>query len=56
MVALDADAKVATLSSGARVRYDALVTTQPLDLTLRALGQPAWADQLSHRWLSAPAD
>ena len=49
MVALDAEAKVATLGSGARVRYDALVTTQPLDVTLRALGQPAWADQLSHR-------
>ena len=49
LVSLDAEAKVARLASGAEVAYEALVTTQPLDTTLRWLGQPKWADALSHR-------
>ena len=49
VVALDAEAKVARLACGTEIQYDALVTTQPLDITLRWLGQPEWADTLSHR-------
>ncbi len=44
------DAKVATLANGQSIQYDALVSTMPLDITLRWLGQPDWADTLSHRW------
>lgn len=46
---LDRKAKVATLASGAKIQYEALVSTMPLDLTLVWLGQPKWADELSHR-------
>ena len=49
MVALDAEARVATLAGGRRLRYDALMTTAPLDATLRLLGRRAWADALTHR-------
>jgi len=48
-VALDAEARTATLADGRRVRYEALVTTAPLDCTLRLLGRAAWADALTHR-------
>lgn len=47
-MALDAEARVAGLASGRRVRYDALVCTAPLDATLRLLGRGAWADALTH--------
>lgn len=50
VVSLDKDAKVATLANGQSIQYDALVSTMPLDITLRWLGQPDWADTLSHRW------
>ena len=46
VVGLDLDAKVATLASGARVRYGALLTTAPLDLTLRLVGRPDLAEGL----------
>lgn len=49
VVALDAEAKVARLACGTEIAYDALVSTQPLDSTLRWLGQPEWADTLSYR-------
>lgn len=49
MTGLDRKAKVATLASGAKIQYEALVSTMPLDLTLAWLGQPKWADELSHR-------
>ena len=49
MVSLDKDAKVATLANGQSIQYDALISTIPLDITLRWLGQPKWADTLSHR-------
>lgn len=49
VVALDADARVATLAGGRRLRYEALVTTAPLDATLGLLGRRAWADALTHR-------
>ena len=50
VTSLDKDAKVATLANGQSIQYDALVSTMPLDITLRWLGQPDWADTLSHRW------
>ncbi len=48
-MALDEEARTATLADGRRVRYEALVTTAPLDCTLRLLGQAAWAEALTHR-------
>ena len=48
VTAIDADAKRVTLASGATVAYDSLVTTMPLDITLRMLGKPEWADGLTH--------
>lgn len=49
VVSLDKEAKVATLANGLKIQYEALVSTMPLDLTLHWLGQPKWADELSHR-------
>ena len=49
MVGIDKEAKVATLTSGQKIQYEALVSTMPLDLTLHWLGQPKWAEELSHR-------
>jgi hypothetical protein len=46
--AVDADAKTVTLASGATVAYDSLVSTMPLDILLRMLGKPEWADGLTH--------
>ena len=50
VVSLDKDAKTATLAGGRKIRYEALLSTMPLDLTLQWLGQQKWADELSHRW------
>ena len=49
VVSIDAEAKVAKLACGSEIAYDALINTAPLDITLRWLGQPKWADTLSHR-------
>jgi protoporphyrinogen oxidase len=49
VVSLDAESKTARLACGEEIQYDALITTAPLDITLRWLGQPKWADTLSHR-------
>lgn len=49
MVSLDKDAKTATLAGGRKIRYEALLSTMPLDLTLQWLGQQKWAAELSHR-------
>ncbi len=38
VTSLDKDAKVATLANGQSIQYDALVSTMPLDITLRWLG------------------
>jgi len=46
--AIDAAAKVVTLTGGKRVAYDSLISTIPLDITLRMLGKPEWADGLTH--------
>jgi hypothetical protein len=52
VVAIDKDAKSVTLASGVVISYEALVSTMPLDLTLRSLGKADWADGLMHRCLS----
>ncbi len=49
VMSIDKEAKVATLACGQKIQYEALVSTMPLDLTLHWLGQPKWADELSHR-------
>ena len=49
VVSLDKDAKIATLASGRKIQYEALLSTMPLDLTLQWLGQQKWAAELSHR-------
>ena len=49
MVSLDKERKIATLQSGQRIKYDALILTMPLDLTLQWLGKKEWADTLSRR-------
>lgn len=36
------------LPSVVQVAYDALISTVPLDITLRWLGKPEWADGLQH--------
>lgn len=38
MVGLDAAAKTVTLASGRTIQYDSLLTTMPLDITLRQAG------------------
>jgi len=48
VVSINAAAKSVTLKSGAVVSYGALLSTIPLDVTLRKLDQPAWADGLTH--------
>jgi hypothetical protein len=48
VTAVDAEARRVTLASGATVAYDSLVSTLPLDILLRQLGQAEWADGLTH--------
>ena len=45
---LDAAAKTVTLAGGKTVQYNSLISTMPLDITLRMLGKPEWADGLTH--------
>lgn len=45
---IDKDKKVVTLASGATIQYNSLLCTLPLDITLRWLGKPEWADGLQH--------
>lgn len=47
-ISIDKDNKVVTLADGRKIAYDALITTVPLDITLRWLGRPEWADGLTH--------
>ena len=49
VLSIDAEAQTAKLACGTEIHYDALINTAPLDITLRWLGQPKWADTLSHR-------
>mmetsp|Transcript_25530 Transcript_25530/g.55577 ORF Transcript_25530/g.55577 Transcript_25530/m.55577 type:complete len:503 (-) Transcript_25530:650-2158(-) len=48
VVNIDKDAKVVTLASGAKIQYNSLLSTIPLDITLRWLGKSEWADNLQH--------
>ncbi|KAL4428432.1 hypothetical protein ABPG75_002521 [Micractinium tetrahymenae] len=48
LAGLDKDKQVATFADGRQVAYDALISTIPLDITLRWLGQSEWADGLQH--------
>ena len=48
VVNFDKDAKVVTLSTGAKIAYNSLLSTLPLDTTLRWLGKAEWADGLQH--------
>ncbi|KAK9815579.1 hypothetical protein WJX72_006193 [[Myrmecia] bisecta] len=45
---IDKDSKVVTLRNGKRIQYDALISTIPLDITLRWAGKPELADGLTH--------
>lgn len=48
MSSIDAANKVVTLSDGSKLQYKALLSTIPLDITLRWLGKSEWADTLTH--------
>ena len=48
VTALDAGAKTVTLTGGKQVQYNSLISTMPLDMTLRMLGKGEWADELTH--------
>ena len=50
VTAIDADAKAVTLACGARVAYDALLTTAPLDGTLAMVGAADLGEGLVYRW------
>jgi len=45
---IDKEGKIVTFADGRRIAYDALVSTLPLDITLRWLGRPQLADGLTH--------
>ena len=47
-VGVNPDAKIVTFSDGKQIRYQALVSTIPLDTTLSWLGRHEWADGLHH--------
>lgn len=44
---LDPDAKILTLSDGSRLKYNKLLTTIPLDITLNWIGEKELADRLT---------
>ena len=48
------DGKLLTFADGRKVQYDALISTVPLDITLRWLGKPELADGAKSAW-SVPA-
>ena len=50
MTNLDKEKQIATLASGKKIQYDALISTMPLDITLTWLGKKDWADGLTHRY------
>ena len=49
LTALDKEAKIATFTNGQKVKYDALISTAPLDITLTWLGQKSVASRLEYR-------
>ncbi|KAL4858913.1 hypothetical protein ACK3TF_001285 [Chlorella vulgaris] len=48
LVSLDQERQVAKFEDGRQIAYDALISTIPLDTTLRWLGKSEWADGLTH--------
>lgn len=48
VTSLDLDAKTVKLSSGDSIQYNSMISTMPLDLTLRGVGKAEWADGLTH--------
>ena len=56
MTNLDKEKQIATLSSGKKIQYDALISTMPLDITLTWLGKKDWADGLTHRYTALAVD
>jgi protoporphyrinogen oxidase len=46
VVGVDLDARAVTLADGAKVGYDRLVSTAPLDVFCRWIGRDDWADRL----------
>jgi protoporphyrinogen oxidase len=48
MVDLDLDGHIVTLDNGKKIKYQKLLSTVPLDLTLRMVGQGAIADDLNY--------
>jgi len=53
---LDKEKQIATLSSGKKIQYDALISTMPLDITLTWLGKKDWADGLTHRYAASATE
>ncbi len=53
---LDKEKQIATLASGKKIQYDALISTMPLDITLTWLGKKEWADGLTHRYAALVTD
>lgn len=45
---IDKDAKTVTLADGRKIAYESLISTLPLDITLRWMGKGEWADGLTH--------
>jgi len=48
VVRIDKELQQAALSDGRVLQYDHLISTIPLDETLRWLGKQEWAQQLQH--------
>ena len=48
VVALDLEGHCVTLNTGRKIRYQKLLSTIPLDLTLRMVGQEALAEELNY--------
>jgi protoporphyrinogen oxidase len=48
VTSIDQDTRQVMLANGRSVRYDSLITTAPLDLTLMALGRSDWAARLHY--------
>lgn len=48
VLSLDLDGKSVKLESGETLQYNSLISTMPLDLTLRGMGKAEWADGLTH--------
>lgn len=48
VVALDLEGRTVTLDTGKKIKYEKLLTTMPLDLTLRMVGKPELAAELNY--------